>query len=824
MIFNSPTISGSLTVTGNIITSGSITISGSIASASYASTASYWSGSIVNALSASYAASSTTAANAILHNGTASAQFATTGSNTFTGNQYVSATTVPNGFSGTTAAVYTDGGMQVTKNAYFSSSLFVKGDLIIFGSQSVSYITSSQLNIADNIITVNTATPLVRFGGIAVQDSGSLGSGLTGSLLWDSQNNTWIYTNPSGSSYDGGMVLMGPPNYSSTGNEVGITVNALAKGAGSHHMTSSAIFDVSGSIGIGTNAPNDLLQVGSPTTRGAMSVWGTSTGAPVIQLNNTSATGGKSYNLYSGNAATGSFSIYDVSSSIHRLVIDSSGNVGMGTTSPSSKLEVNGGSILTNSSFLVRNGSYSLETGNIGSGSYIQSYVTSGTGNADLYFYTGVSERMRITSGGSVSIGNTQGNSTFTVSEAVSGNPTREFNVNTGTSGIVRVFAYNRNTGGIPLCLNDPGGNVGIGTTSPSYTLDVLPNSSTFVARIRNLNTTTDNAGLLVQAGVNAGNEIALFKNAAGTDRMGIYANGNVGIGTISPGYTLDVNGSAQFSISTYQKIQTYYSSPYTSGFKFSDLYGSVIYDAGNDVMNINTYKTITFSKTSGSQADTMRITENSNLLMGAGTGDSTNLLGSILMGVGNAGSGQESKKIVYVNNYSSATSMPQFVGNWMSAGTYGFGPDTGTNDNTVRVGQVTSNSSGWYFSGTYASLKGAAFPTTSDYRIKTNVVNSVYGLNEVLNLRPVKYNQLIQNENGEKIPKEKAEIGFIAHEVQEIIPEVVSGIKDEIDNNGNQVIQSLEYSRLIPVLVKAIQELKAQNDDLQSQINELKA
>ena len=89
----------------------------------------------------------------------------------------------------------------------------------------------------------------------------------------------------------------------------------------------------------------------------------------------------------------------------------------------------------------------------------------------------------------------------------------------------------------------DNGTQVGINTASPSYVLDVQANNATFVNRIINLNTSTDSAGLLVQAGVNAGNEIALFRNAAGTDRMAILANGYVGIGTSSPADLLEVKG-----------------------------------------------------------------------------------------------------------------------------------------------------------------------------------------------------------------------------------------------------------------------------------------
>jgi hypothetical protein len=228
------------------------------ATASYvltAQTASYWSGSITNALSASYAASASNASNTALFNSTASAVFATTGSNNFTGVTYHSNTNNAIGFSSTTSSIYTDGGLQVTKDVYVSSSLYIKGNLTVYGTQSVSYITSSTLNISTNLITVNTSTPAVRFGGIAVQDSGST-AGLTGSLLWDSQNNSWLYDNPSGSgNYDSAMVIMGPRNASALGSEQGLNCNYLIQGHGHHHTTSSGIFH----DGTNTCIPNTLI-------------------------------------------------------------------------------------------------------------------------------------------------------------------------------------------------------------------------------------------------------------------------------------------------------------------------------------------------------------------------------------------------------------------------------------------------------------------------------------------------------------------------------------------------------------------------------------
>ena len=83
---------------------------------------------------------------------------------------------------------------------------------------------------------------------------------------------------------------------------------------------------------------------------------------------------------------------------------------------------------------------------------------------------------------------------------------------------------------------------------------------------------------------------------AVGTNpKMVLFDSGNVGIGIAATdlGFKLDVNGTGRFSgnlsvyLSTYQQIQTYFSSPYTSGLKFSDLNGQIIFNAGTDNMNI---------------------------------------------------------------------------------------------------------------------------------------------------------------------------------------------------------------------------------------------
>jgi hypothetical protein len=123
----------------------------------------------------------------------------------------------------------------------------ISGDLTVIGTASFAYTTASIVQVGGNIITLNTDYPAVRFGGISVVDSGSFGNASTGSLFWDSLNNRWVYSNPSGSTYDGGMLISGPRNTSGLGNETGMDDNFVAVGQGADHIRPGTIFN-SGSI------------------------------------------------------------------------------------------------------------------------------------------------------------------------------------------------------------------------------------------------------------------------------------------------------------------------------------------------------------------------------------------------------------------------------------------------------------------------------------------------------------------------------------------------------------------------------------------------
>jgi hypothetical protein len=117
--------------------------------------------------------------------------------------------------------------------------------------------------------------------------------------------------------------------------------------------------------------------------------------------------------------------------------------------------------------------------------------------------------------------------------------------------------------------------------------------------------------------------------------------------------------------------------------------------------------------------------------------------------------------------------------------------------DNTIRLGNTAVTTIGGQ----------VAWTAASDSRIKKNIVNSNYGLATVLKLRPVEYN-LTSND--------LKQVGFIAQEVQKLVPEVVTGKEGDISKGE---ILGITYSNLVPVLTKAIQEQQKQIEDQNSKI-----
>ena len=106
-----------------------------------------------------------------------------------------------------------------------------------------------------------------------------------------------------------------------------------------------------------------------------------------------------------------------------------------------------------------------------------------------------------------------------------------------------------------------------------------------------------------------------------------------------------------------------------------------------------------------------------------------------------------------------------------------------------TQTGQITSN-------GTTTN-----YATTSDYRLKENVQPMTGALAKVQALNPVTYTWKKTGTSGQ---------GFIAHELQAVIPDAVTGAKDDVDDKGNPRYQGIDASHIVATLVAAVKELSA--------------
>jgi hypothetical protein len=103
------------------------------------------------------------------------------------------------------------------------------------------------------------------------------------------------------------------------------------------------------------------------------------------------------------------------------------------------------------------------------------------------------------------------------------------------------------------------------------------------------------------------------------------------------------------------------------------------------------------------------------------------------------------------------------------------------------------------------------AYNTSSDYRLKENVVPLTGAADRVNQLQVRRFNFIAD-------PDTTVD-GFIAHEAQDVVPECVTGTKDEVDDEGNPVYQGIDQSKLVPLLTAALQEALAKIETLEARL-----
>jgi hypothetical protein len=133
----------------------------------------------------------------------------------------------------------------------------------------------------------------------------------------------------------------------------------------------------------------------------------------------------------------------------------------------------------------------------------------------------------------------------------------------------------------------------------------------------------------------------------------------------------------------------------------------------------------------------------------------------------------------------------------------------------TGRTVQAFKNPNG-YVGAISISGQTTTFETTSDYRLKENIVDLADGIDRIKQLSPRRFN-FIADAN-------KTVDGFIAHEAQAVVPEAVRGTHNEVNDDGNPGYQGIDQSKLVPLLTAALQEAIAKIETLETKVAALEA
>ena len=522
-------------------------------------------------------------------------------------------------------------------------------------------------------------------------------------------------------------------------------------------------------LGIGTTSANSILQLSS-------------TGSTELLLSDTNAGSNvKNYGIYTDSGKLHIRRLTDAYSGYTPTITVDQSNVGIGTDSPNAQ-DPSANNLVVEDT--AGNGGITIKTPTNAYGSVhfsdgtgtdaYRGIVTYNHSDNSMQFHTNAAERLRITSGGYTEVKASGGSSRLYLEGA---NGTHFL---TGTSG-GDFGIYNDTASSYRMFINSSG-NLGIGVTSVPYKFTVEGSTNdNWISRIYNTN--TNGAGLLVRTDTTSANDkIALGVYADGGYKMVVRSTGNLGIGQINPvtlksATTLQVNGNAKLGNANDRGLLSLGDIASTGANAGIWRGAAGAYGSAGNYLNLGGYDGITFTTGNAdisSQTERMRLNSTGDILLG----------GITTVGNTHASFDSASNDRMIFNIGSSTTSSIDII--------------NFRNPNGI-VGGI--NTDGFTTS----------FSSSSDYRLKENVVKLTNALDKVSELKPSRFNF---------INEEKTVDGFLAHEVENIVPEAISGTKDQVDDKGNPVYQRIDQSKLIPLLVGAIQELKEEIEMLRSQIN----
>jgi uncharacterized protein YaiE (UPF0345 family) len=693
------------------------------------------------------------------------------------------------GTASPTNILHVVGTSQILQQYTGSPNTFAFGQYNTSGDASINNLASANLLFATNNtermritsagnVGIGTDSPLSNLHVRAASGSASV-------RIQDSTNNTTLFLQS-----QNGLGVVGT-----------ITNHALrfdTNDAECMRITST------GNVGIGTDSPAQLLHLYKPS------------GSVSLALQSSTNYGyfyndGTNIGLASNIGSTGFKLIVNRSAPDNSLVVNSAGNVGIGTDSPRSTADVNG-------------------------------ILTVGDGNPPTFnLYRNVALGNNA-SFGSINFGARYDGTNYGIGASLSTNSVGVWSsTNYGGNLIFATTPQNSTTLTERMRITS-GGNVGIGTTSPATKLHVVGSqtltnstgifiedfySSGGFTKIGSKYQTTNNCRAevrFINPATGADSDMSFAVSDAGNNFYNAMyikgAGGNVGIGTTAPNAKLQIVGDAGASINASVRIQSTNSTAKSTRLQF-ETYNNLLSDGLIDF--VHTAATAADHRLSlGVNTPSLHILGNSNV--GIGTTSPTAKLeiqdspandwglsvwgntttGQSYGGIVRGGTNNSDVAFRVNNAANSATFFSVRGDNLISTGTTGAAP---YNNSTTGRSMVIEPS-------------GVLGYTSSTRESKANI-QELTNVSWLYNLKPVSFNYRKKDDEmkyTEEFYDEKW-YGLIADEVESINEDLVFYNTNE---DGYKELAGVEYQKITSALIKSIQELKSENDNLKSRLEVL--